>query len=155
TAFTIAGGCVLNNYVDRDIDHVMERTQTRPTVTGTIPLKIVLVLGLVFSLIGISLLYIASLPAALAGFVGLFTYVVLYTMWTKRKYTLNTVVGSISGAAPPLIGWAAIDPALHPMAWILFVLMFLWQPPHFLALAMRKCEEYRNAGVPMLPVVHG
>ncbi|MEH7279907.1 protoheme IX farnesyltransferase, partial [Bacillus toyonensis] len=80
----------------------------------------------------------------------------LYTLWTKRKYTLNTVVGSISGAVPPLIGWAAIDPSLgHPIAWMLFLIMFIWQIPHFLALAMKRVDEYRNAGIPMLPVVHG
>ena len=66
--------------------------------------------------------------AVLMGFIGAFTYVVLYSLWTKRKYTLNTVVGSISGAVPPLIGWAAIDPSLgHPIAWMLFLIMFIWQ----------------------------
>jgi heme o synthase len=64
-------------------------------------------------------------------------------------------VGSISGAVPPLIGWAAVDADLHIVAWILFLIMFIWQPPHFLALAMKRCEEYRKAGIPMLPVVHG
>lgn len=154
-AVLIAGGCVLNNYIDRDIDHIMERTKTRPTVTGTIAIKKVLALGLVLSTLGIVLLFLASSVAALIGFIGLFTYVVLYTMWSKRKYTLNTIVGSISGAVPPLIGWAAIDPGLHNVAWILFFIMFIWQPPHFLALAMKKCEDYRKAGIPMLPVIHG
>ncbi len=154
-ALVIAGGCVLNNYIDRDIDHVMERTKTRPTVTGTIGITKVLILGLSSSLIGLLLLLMASIPAAIFGFIGLFTYVVLYTLWTKRRHPINTVVGSISGAAPPLIGWAAIDPNLSIEAWILFLIMFIWQPPHFYALAMKKCEEYRKAGVPMLPVVRG
>ncbi|NSL50741.1 heme o synthase [Calidifontibacillus erzurumensis] len=154
-AFVIAGGCVLNNYIDRDIDHIMERTKTRPTVTGSISLIKILLIGLAFSLLGLILLLCASIPAAVYGFLGLFTYVVLYTLWTKRRHPINTIVGSFSGAAPPLIGWAAIDPNLSIEAIILFLIMFIWQPPHFYALAMKKCEEYRKAGIPMLPVVRG
>ncbi|WLR52198.1 heme o synthase [Bacillus tianshenii] len=155
TALVIAGGCTLNNLYDRDIDHVMERTKTRPTVTGRFTPGRVLALGIGFSALGTILLGMASLSAAVFGLIGLFSYVVLYTMWSKRKYTLNTVVGSISGAVPPVIGWAAIDPGLHSAAWVLFLILFIWQPPHFLALAMKKCEEYRAAGIPMLPVVYG
>uniref|UniRef100_UPI001CCC8CFB UbiA family prenyltransferase n=1 Tax=Escherichia coli TaxID=562 RepID=UPI001CCC8CFB len=84
-----------------------------------------------------------------------FSYVVLYSMWSKRKYVSNTVVGSISGAIPPLIVWAAVEPSLGMGAWALFLIMFAWQPPHFYALAMRRTEEYRAAGIPMLPVVKG
>lgn len=76
-------------------------------------------------------------------------------MWSKRLYVSNTIVGSISGAVPPLIGWAAVDPNLDIMAWVLFLMMFIWQPPHFYALAMKRCEEYRAANIPMLPVVKG
>ncbi|KGP71470.1 heme o synthase [Pontibacillus yanchengensis] len=155
TAFIIAGGCIINNYYDRDIDQIMSRTQSRPTVTGTITLKNILIMGIAVTLLGVLLLAFTTWTAALIAVFGWFTYVVLYTMWSKRKYTLNTVVGSFSGAVPPLIGWAALDPGLHPVAWGLFLIMFIWQTPHFLALAMKKCEEYRKAGIPMLPVVHG
>ena len=155
TALVIAGGCVLNNFIDRDIDHIMERTKTRPTVTGRFNLSFVLFLGIAFSIIGTILLVLASKVAAIIGLIGLLTYVVLYTMWSKRQYTLNTIIGSVSGAVPPLIGWAAVDPGLHTVAWVLFLIMFMWQPPHFLALAMKKTEEYKAAGIPMLPVVHG
>lgn len=155
TALIIAGGCSLNNYIDSDIDHKMERTKSRPTVTGRFSLSKVLALGIGLSVLGLILLLFTSVNAAFIGFIGLFTYVVLYTMWSKRKYTLNTIIGSVSGAVPPLIGWAAIDPGLHPIAWVLFFIMFIWQPPHFLALAMKRCEEYRAAGIPMLPVIHG
>ncbi|WP_066176333.1 heme o synthase [Bacillus marinisedimentorum] len=155
TALIIAGSATLNNFIDRDIDPLMERTKERPTVTGAMDSQRVLLTGLAFSLLGAGVLAAASPEAAVLGLIGLFSYVVLYTMWSKRKYTLNTIVGSISGAVPPLIGWAAIDPSLHPVAWILFLIMFLWQPPHFLALAMRRVDEYRAAGIPMLPVVHG
>jgi heme o synthase len=155
TSFVIAGSCSLNNYIDRDIDHLMERTKLRPTVTGRFNAKRVLWIGIAFTIIGTSFLLATTLLAAVIGLVGVFTYVVLYTMWSKRNYTINTVIGSISGAVPPLIGWAAVDPNLHIVAWVLFMIMFIWQPPHFLALAMKRCEEYRAAGIPMLPVVHG
>ncbi|MFD1735675.1 heme o synthase [Bacillus salitolerans] len=155
TSFVIAGSCSLNNYIDRDIDHLMERTKLRPTVTGRFNAKRVLMIGILLTIIGTGFLLATTLMAAVIGLVGVFTYVVLYTMWSKRQYTINTVIGSISGAVPPLIGWAAVDPNLHMVAWVLFMIMFIWQPPHFLALAMKRCEEYRAAGIPMLPVVHG
>ncbi|WP_246940328.1 heme o synthase [Bacillus pinisoli] len=155
TSLVIAGSCSLNNYIDRDIDHLMERTKARPTVTGRFSAKHVLWIGLILTAIGTALLALTTLMAAVIGLIGAFTYVVLYTMWSKRNYTINTVIGSVSGAVPPLIGWAAVDPNLHMVAWVLFLIMFIWQPPHFLALAMRRCEEYRAAGIPMLPVIHG
>lgn len=151
----MAGGCTLNNYIDRDIDHLMERTKDRPTVNGRFQANHVLWVGIIQATVGIILLYLTTPVAGLIGIIGLLVYVVLYTMWTKRTHSLNTVVGSISGAVPPLIGWAAVDPSLHTYAWLLFFIMFFWQPPHFLALAMKRCEEYRAAGIPMLPVVAG
>nr|TXF87455.1 protoheme IX farnesyltransferase [Alkalicoccus halolimnae] len=155
SALIIAGASALNNFIDRDIDHLMERTKERPTVNGTLSGKQTLTYGLAVSIAGTALLAAASVTAALIGVIGLVIYVVLYTMWTKRTTTLNTIVGSFAGAVPPLIGWAAIDPGLHPYAWTLFLIMFIWQPPHFLALAMRRVEEYRAAGIPMLPVKAG
>lgn len=155
TGLVMAGGCTLNNYIDRDIDHIMERTKDRPTVTGRFSPNHVLFVGLLQSALGIGFLALTTASAAIFGLVGLFIYVVLYSMWTKRTTTLNTIVGSFSGAVPPLIGWAAIDGGLHLYAWLLFFIMFFWQPPHFLALAMRRVDEYRAAGIPMLPVVAG
>ncbi|MFD3448010.1 heme o synthase [Microbacteriaceae bacterium 4G12] len=155
SSLIIAGSCSLNNYIDRDIDHLMERTKSRPTVTGKFKGNFVLTLGIILLLAGFAFLALTTPMAAFIGFIGVFTYVVLYSLWTKRTYTLNTVVGSISGAVPPLIGWAAVDGDLHFIAWMLFLLMFIWQIPHFLALAMKRVEEYRKAGIPMLPVVHG
>ena len=155
TALIIAGAGSLNNYIDRDIDVFMERTKKRPTVTGKInPLK-VLYMGLALVTTGLLILLMASPMAAFLGLIGVVAYVWLYTMWSKRRFVSNTVIGSISGAVPPLIGWAAVDPGLHPIAWGLFLLMFVWQPPHFYALAMKRTEEYRAAGIPMLPVVKG
>ncbi|WP_226578393.1 heme o synthase [Halobacillus litoralis] len=155
TALVIAGGCIINNWFDRDIDPIMSRTKNRPTVTGTMSLSFVRNLGIGISILGFVTLLFTTWQAAVWGAFGWFVYVVLYTMWSKRKYTINTVVGSFSGAVPPLIGWSAIDPGLQLEAVILFLIMFIWQTPHFLALAMKKKDEYKAAGIPMLPVVHG
>lgn len=155
SAFIIAGSCSLNNYIDRDIDHLMERTKSRPTVTGRMEPKRVLWLGIFLVIIGTLSLLMTTVTAAIIGLIGVFTYVFLYTMWSKRNNTLNTVIGSISGAVPPVIGWTAVDSSFHIVPLVLFLLMFIWQPPHFLALAMKRTEEYRAAGIPMLPVVHG
>ncbi|MFC2950231.1 heme o synthase [Virgibacillus sediminis] len=155
TALVIAGGCILNNWYDVDIDPQMSRTKGRPTVTGNFSLHTVLAMGLSTTIIGLIMLLFTTVEAAALGLFGWFAYVVLYTMWAKRRYTLNTVIGSFSGAMPPLIGWAAVDPSLHVVPVTLFLIMFIWQTPHFLALAMKKVEDYRAAGVPMLPVVYG
>lgn len=155
SALVIAGSCALNNFIDRDIDHLMERTKSRPTVSGSVEPKRVLWFGVLLVAIGTFSLLMTTVTAAIIGLIGMVTYVFLYTMWSKRSNTLNTVIGSISGAVPPVIGWTAVDDGFHIVPVILFLLMFLWQPPHFLALAMKRCEEYRAAGIPMLPVVHG
>ncbi|NNU89282.1 heme o synthase [Anoxybacillus sp. CHMUD] len=155
SALVIAGSCALNNFIDRDIDHLMERTKNRPTVSGSVEPKRVLWFGILLVAVGTISLLMTTVTAAIIGLVGVVTYVFLYTMWSKRSNTFNTVIGSISGAVPPVIGWTAVDDSFHIVPIILFLLMFLWQPPHFLALAMKRCEEYRAAGIPMLPVVHG
>ncbi|ALC91121.1 protoheme IX farnesyltransferase [Bacillus sp. FJAT-18017] len=155
SSLIIAGSCAINNFYDRDIDPLMERTKSRPTVNGTVQPMKVLWLGIALIILGTISLLFTTVTAAVIGIVGVFSYVVLYTMWSKRQFVSNTIVGSVSGAVPPLIGWAAIDSNLDPVAWALFALMFIWQPPHFYALAMRRVEEYRAAGVPMLPVVKG
>ncbi|WP_439651879.1 heme o synthase [Oceanobacillus alkalisoli] len=156
SGLVIAGGAILNNWYDVDIDPKMSRTKSRPTVTGLFSLRAVLIAGIVTTVIGLGvLLLFTTVYAALFAFIGWFVYVVLYTMWTKRKYTLNTIVGCFSGAMPPLIGWYAIYPELHVVPVGLFLIMFIWQTPHFLALAMKKADEYKEAGVPMLPVVYG
>ncbi|MDA1475676.1 heme o synthase [Bacillus changyiensis] len=155
SSLIIAGSCVINNYYDRDIDQLMQRTKTRPTVTGKIQPSQALWFGILLIAFGFTMLLMTTMTAVAVGFVGVFTYVFLYTMWTKRRYTINTIVGSISGAVPPLIGWTAVQSTISVEAWILFLIMFIWQIPHFLALAIKKTEEYRAANIPMLPVVHG
>ncbi|MRX71692.1 protoheme IX farnesyltransferase [Bacillus lacus] len=155
SALVVAGSCAINNYYDRDIDHLMERTKNRPTVSGRMNANTALWTGVLLITVGFVALLMTTVTAAMIALFGAVAYIFFYTMWTKRRYTINTVVGSISGAVPPLIGWAAVDANLSVMAWVLFMLMFIWQPPHFLAIAMKRCEEYRAAGIPMLPVIHG
>lgn len=151
----ISGALILNNWYEVDLDTKMERTKKRPTVTGNIPMNVILGMGIAASIIGMILMSMVTFEAAVYSFLGWFTYVILYTFWTKRKYTINTVIGSISGAFTPLIGWAAIESAYHIVPITLFILLFVWQIPHTFAIAMRRHDEYKAAGVPMLPVVAG
>jgi protoheme IX farnesyltransferase len=155
STLVMAGALILNNWYDVDIDTVMERTKNRPTVTGHFSLKFVLRLGIALSIVGVVLLAFTTIEAAIYAFIGWFTYVILYTMWSKRRYTLNTVIGSVSGAVTPLIGWAAIAPGFHIVPIVLTLILFIWQMPHTFAIAMKKVEEYSLAKVAMLPVVHG
>lgn len=155
TSLIIASGTCLNNYYDRDIDQKMDRTKQRALVEGKLDPQNVLLMGIIFALIGTVLLLLVDVIATAVALFGLFGYAVVYTMWTKRKHHINTIVGSVPGAVPPMIGWAAVTGSLDAGAWVLFLIMFLWQPPHFLALAIRRCEDYRAAGIPMLPVVKG
>lgn len=152
----IASAGAFNNLYDRDIDAIMERTRTRPTVTGQVDTKVGLIIGFTMTILGAIVLYMTTPMAAVFGILGLFLYVVPYTMWTKRTTVYNTEVGSLSGAVPPLIGWCAISQDLgHFEIWALVVTMLLWQMPHFYGIAIRRFDEYKAAGVPMLPIVKG
>ncbi|KGX85756.1 heme o synthase [Pontibacillus litoralis] len=145
-----------NNLYDRDIDAIMERTKSRPTVTGAIHSTTVLWLANVMTILGLVALAFTTPLAAIFGFLGLFFYVVPYTMWSKRVTVYNTEIGSLSGAMPPLIGWTAIEPDVtHPAILGLFIVSVIWQMPHFYAIAIRKHDEYKAANIPMLPVVKG
>lgn len=150
-----AGALIINNWYEVDLDREMKRTKERPTVTGGFSMKTTLTLGISATVLGFIVLSFITLEAFIYGALGWFTYVVLYTFWSKRKYTLNTVIGSISGGFTPLIGWAAVTSSLHIIPIALFMLLFIWQIPHTFAIAMRRHDEYKAAGVPMLPVVHG
>jgi len=155
STLVMAGALVINNWYDVDIDTVMDRTKNRPTVTGHFSLKMVLTLGISLSIIGFILLLFTTIEAAVYGFVGWFTYVILYTMWSKRKYTLNTVIGGVSGAVTPLIGWTAIESGFHIIPIMLALILFIFQMPHTFAIAIKKYDEYKAAGVAILPVVYG
>ncbi|HLR10308.1 MAG TPA: heme o synthase [Sporosarcina sp.] len=153
--FVVAGALVLNNWYEVDLDKKMARTQKRPTVTGSFTLKQVFVLGISFTVIGFFILSFATKETWIYAFVGWVAYVLLYTVWMKRRYTLNTVMGSLSGAVTPLIGWGAISSTYHYVPLVLALLLFIWQMPHTFAIAIRRHDEYKAAGVAMLPVVRG
>lgn len=151
----VGGALVINNWYEVDLDREMKRTINRPTVTGAFSLKSVLAIGVILTIIGFAILTLTTWEALLYAFIGWFTYVVLYTFWSKRKYTLNTVIGSISGAVTPLIGWAAVTSAMDIVPMGLALILFLWQIPHTFAIAIKRRDEYKAAGVPMLPVARG
>ncbi|WJH32232.1 heme o synthase [Paenibacillus aurantius] len=156
TALVMASGCVLNNYLDRDLDGKMERTRKRALPTGKLSPNVVLGYGITLGVIGTSVLGLLVNPlAALLGLFGLFVYVWIYTAWLKRTSVWNTVVGAISGAVPPVIGYVAVTETIDMGAAVLFAILFLWQPPHFWALGIRRLEDYKAAGYQMLPVVKG
>ncbi|MDH4618378.1 heme o synthase [Brevibacillus sp. AY1] len=156
STLTMASACVFNNYLDRDFDTKMERTRDRALPQGRMKPQGVLLYAIVLGVAGISILFV--LVNALVGWLGLlalFVYDVIYTLWLKRHSTWSTSIGGISGALPPVIGYCAVTGELDAGAWILFALLFLWQPAHFWSLAIRRVEEYRAAGFPLLPVVKG
>jgi len=155
STLVISGALMLNNWYEADLDKKMERTQNRPTVTGAFSLRSVLWSGIITTVIGIGIMMLTTFEAAIYSFLGWFFYVVLYTFWSKRRYTLNTIIGSISGAFTPLIGWSVIAPASHIVPVTLFYLLFIWQIPHTLAIAIKRLDDYTRAGVAMLPVVAG
>ena len=147
---------VLNMWYDADIDAVMTRTARRPIPRGTISRAEALAFGLVLACSAVAVLALALnvKAAALLAFT-IFFYVVVYTVWLKRQTPQNIVIGGAAGALPPVIGWAAAtgEVGLEPL--ILFLIIFLWTPPHFWALSLNRSDEYARAGVPMLPVVAG
>lgn len=146
----------INMVIDRDIDGTMKRTSKRPTVTQNIRTGNALAFGFIMALLSFVVLWLgANLLTAMLSLAGLAFYVVVYTLLLKRRTWHNIVIGGAAGAFPPLVGWAAAANSLHPLAWILFGIVFLWTPVHFWALAILIKDDYAEAGVPMLPVVHG
>jgi heme o synthase len=144
----------LNCYLDRDIDQVMRRTARRPLPAHTVSARAALVFGL--TLAAVSTVLMAAFTNWLATgltVAAIAYYDLVYTMWLKRTTPANTVWGGACGAAPVLIGWAAVTGGLSLPAWVLFAVVFLWQPPHFYALAIKFRADYARAGIPMLPVV--
>ena len=147
---------VLNMWYDADIDGVMGRTRQRPIPAGRVQPGEALAFGVALSVGAVAVLGLVAgwFTASLLAFT-IFFYAVIYTIWLKRWTAQNIVIGGAAGALPPVIGWAAVthDIGLAPI--LLFLIIFFWTPPHFWALSLRRCEEYRRAGVPMLPVVAG
>ncbi|MDP4642532.1 MAG: heme o synthase [Ilumatobacteraceae bacterium] len=150
-----AGGAnAINMYIDRDIDQLMERTRNRPLVTGRVAPRDALVFAIALEIVAFVVLALSSnvLAGAIAISATLF-YVFIYSLWLKRTTRQNIVIGGAAGAAPVLVGWAAVTNSVSWSAVVLFLVIFLWTPPHFWALAIRHADEYRAASVPMLPVV--
>ena len=146
----------INNAYDSDIDRVMVRTRRRPTASGRIEPAEALAAGVTLAIVSVALMGLAvnwlaaGLLALTIGF-----YVVIYTLWLKRRTPQNIVIGGAAGAFPPTIGWAAVTGSIELMPILLFLLIFFWTPPHFWALALYREKDYANVGVPMLPVAAG
>jgi protoheme IX farnesyltransferase len=151
----MAGGAnTINMVVDRDIDKLMPRTQGRPLVTGLVQPREALVFALVLEVLAFAVLWAwANLLSAVLAFSATLFYVFIYTLWLKRTSTQNIVIGGAAGAVPVLVGWSAVQNNVTWTPVVLFVVMFLWTPPHFWALAIRYADDYRAANVPMLPAV--
>jgi protoheme IX farnesyltransferase len=156
-AFASGGASALNHVLDRDIDRLMgPRTASRPVAAGRIAPASATVFGLALLALSFAVLAVfANLLAAVLAISGGAFYVLVYTVWLKRTTTQNIVIGGAAGAIPPLVGWSAAQGRLGLGAVYLFVIVFLWTPPHFWALALLLIPRYAEAGVPMLPVVRG
>lgn len=156
TTLTIASACVMNNYWDYELDQRMERTRERAEPIDRLSLRFVFGYSIVLGVIGIGILFLLVNPVTgLLGLLAWFVYVVVYTMWLKRSSTWSTSIGGIAGSMPPVMGYCAVRGEVDLGAWLLFIFLFLWQPAHFWSLGIRRVEEYRVAGFPLLPVVKG
>ncbi len=151
-----ASGAALNHWVDQRIDVVMERTSNRPLPQGELSSKQALTFALLLAVLAMTILLIwTNVLTTLLTLTSLVGYAVIYTMFLKRSTPQNIVLGGAAGAAPPLLGWAAMTGEVNGEALLLFLIIFVWTPPHFWALAIKRKEEYARAGLPMLPVTHG
>jgi heme o synthase len=153
----VAGAAAaINCLIEQEIDAKMARTRGRPLPRGEVQSLATLLFSCVLGGIGLSMLYLLVNPLTmwltLATFVG---YAIIYTVFLKPNTSQNIVIGGASGAMPPVLGWAAVTNSTPPEAWMLFLIIFVWTPPHFWTLALYRAKEYAAAGVPMLPVTHG
>lgn len=155
-ALMSASAAGVNHIADARIDAIMARTMNRPIVTGRVPIQRAVAAVAITGIAGFVLLYVAVNP--LTAWLTVFSWVgygLVYTLYLKRATPQNIVIGGIFGAAPPLFGWTAVTGELAPNALLLVLIIFVWTPPHFWALALDRKAEYENAMIPMLPVTHG
>ena len=151
-----SSAAAINHVLDQRIDRLMTRTAHRPLVLGTVTPRAAVVFALLLALASMSILivFVNPLTAALT-FASLIGYAIIYTLWLKRATPQNIVIGGLAGAAPPALGWVAVTGELHAYALLLVLIVFVWTPPHFWALAIFRREDYARAAIPMLPVVYG
>jgi protoheme IX farnesyltransferase len=153
-SFAAGAASALNCYIDRDIDQLMRRTKRRPLATHTVTPRAALVFGLTLAAVSLVLMAVfTNWLATVLTAAAIAYYDVVYTLWLKRRTPQNTFWGGICGAAPVLIGWAAVTGGVSLAGWALFAVVFFWQMPHFYALAIKYKADYARAGIPMLPVV--
>jgi protoheme IX farnesyltransferase len=154
----LAAGCAaaINHVLDRRYDEQMGRTQSRPLPTRQLTERGALIFAGVLGVVAMTILaFLVNLLTAALTFVSLIGYAVVYTVWLKHATSQNIVIGGAAGAAPPILGWVAVTNHVDPNALLLFLIIFVWTPPHFWALAIARKDEYARAGIPMLPVTHG
>ncbi len=150
------GAAVVNHIVDAKIDSIMARTESRPIARGVISTPKAVVFALILSVSSMLILgYFVNWLTAVLTLAGLVGYAFLYTMYLKRATPQNIVIGGISGAIPPLLGWTAMTNSIDPAGLLLVLIIFTWTPPHFWALAIHRRDDYAKANIPMLPVTHG
>lgn len=155
-ALSAGGAHAVNMWYDQDIDRLMERTKRRPVATGRVPAQHALSFGIISGLVSFVLLAVlVNWVTAWACLAGYLVYIFVYTMWLKRRSPQNIVIGGAAGAFPPVVGWASVTGHVGLGAWLMFLIIFFWTPPHFWALALFKQEDYRRAGIPMMPLVKG
>ena len=155
-ALASASSAAINMYFDRDIDAQMKRTRTRPIPSGRVAPQSALTFGIALGVLAFGELALTvNLLAAVLSTSGILYYVFVYTVWLKRTTPQNIVIGGAAGSIPPLVGWAAVTNHIGLTAILLFLIVFVWTPPHFWALALLKTEEYKRVGIPMMPAVYG
>ena len=151
-----SAAAIINHVVDQKIDSIMDRTKSRPLVNGSIKPQHAIYFALFLSFASITLLYLlVNTLTALLTFISIIIYSFIYSVYLKNLTSQNIVIGGIAGAMPPLLGWTSITNQIEPFPLVLFLIIFLWTPPHFWALAVYKYEDYKKADIPMLPVTHG
>ena len=155
-ALAAACAATINHVLDRRIDEQMARTRARPLPSGTLTEAHTLAFAAVLGVASMAVLaFLVNLLTAALTVASLIGYAVIYNVWLKRATSQNIVIGGAAGAAPPVLGWSAVTGSVEPNALLLFLIIFVWTPPHFWALAIARRDEYARAGIPMLPVTHG